>query len=482
VTTAVCWLIAVGGMALVALLGPSAAVRSIPGGSGWPPYSLSVHPPTGLVFTIEVLAVAAGAVAAWRMQTAARQDRGPGPRRLQAAGFLAAAVLTLLPPAGSEDLLSYLAYGQESRAGINPYLLGPQSPGVPQDALTRAVEFPWQFTPSVYGPAFTRISTVVAHLAHGDGHIAATLVRLLLTGAFVVTGVLLFALSPTVRDRRRAVALWSANPLMLFALVAGAHVDVLVVALLTAALALVGRSPLAAGVLAGLAATVKLNGLIVLPGLLWAVRARRRTVLAVLLGAAAVALTWYATTPGVFTQLRHISQYTTPAMPWRAVRWLLEPLLGPATARSFVPTLAGIVGLVLVALLFRRGLPAATGTPTGRAAAVTATFAVGYLLTAPYVLPWYDALAWAPLVLAGASVLDRLVLVHTTALTYALLPGRQVPLPEVVDLTVRAMHSVVSPVVLLVVAVVAFRAALRRPQPAPLTGRSGRIRGLEDWG
>jgi hypothetical protein len=464
--TLACWLFSVVGMIGVALLGPSAAVARIPGGGGWPPYSLSVAPPTGVVFTIEVLAVLAGAIAAWRLQTSARRGRGPDPRRLQAAGFLAAAVFTLLPPAGSEDLLSYLAYGQESAGGVNPYLLGPQSPGVPQDALTSAVEYPWQTTPSVYGPVFTRISAVIAQVAHGDGHIAATLMRLLITGAFVVTGVILFALSGTDQERRRAVALWSANPLMLFALVAGAHVDVLVVAVMMAALALVQRSALAAGVLVGLTATLKLNGLIVLPALLWAVRARRRAALTVLVGAAAVALPWYAATHGVFTQLGHVSRFTTPAAPWRVVRLLLGPMLGAATARSLVPPIAGLVGLLLVVLLFRRGLPAATGTATGRAAAITATFAVGYLLTAPYVLPWYDALAWAPLALAGASVLDRLLLLHTTALTFAMLPGRQVPLPEVVDLAGRAFHSVVSPVVLLVLIVIAVRVALRRPQPA----------------
>jgi alpha-1,6-mannosyltransferase len=464
--TLACWLVSVVAMLAVALLGPSAAVAHIPGGSGWPPYSLSASPPAGVVLSLEVLAVLAGAVAAWRLQTAARQDRGPDPRRLQAGGFLAAAVFTLLPPAGSEDLLSYLAYGQEGAAGVNPYLLGPQSPGVLQDAITRAVDYPWQTTPSVYGPVFTRVSTAIAHLAHGDGHIAATLMRALLTGAFVVTGVLLLALSRTDRGRRRVVALWSANPLMLFALVAGAHIDVLVVAALVAAVALVGRLPLAAGALAGLTVTLKLNGLIVLPGLLWAVRERRRAVLAVLLGTTAVALPWYAVTHGVFARLRHVSQFTTPAAPWRVVRSLVEPVLGAATARAFVPPLAGVVGLVLVALLFRRGLPAATGTPAGRAAAVTATFAVGYLLTAPYVLPWYDALAWAPLALAGASVLDRLLLFHTAALTLALLPGRQIPLPGVVNLAAQAFHSVLSPVVLLVLMVVAVRVALRPPRPA----------------
>jgi hypothetical protein len=468
VITILCWLVSVGGIALVAVLGPSAAVARIPGGSGWPPYSLSVAPPTGVVFAVEIVAVAAGAVATWRLLGRPRRERGTDPRRLQTAGFLAAAGLTLLPPAGSEDLLSYLAYGQEAADGVNPYTHGPESTGVVQDAITSAVEPPWQKTPSVYGPVFTRLSAAVAHLAHGDGHIAATLTRLVLLAAFVGTGLVLSRLARSEAARRRAVVLWSANPLMLSALVAGAHVDVLLTAAVVCAVALVGRSPLAAGALAGLAATVKLTGVIVLPGLLWAVRARRRGVLAVVLGAVAVALPWYAATPDVLHQVRRVGQYATPAAPWQAVRTLLQPVLGVVGARTITPLLAGAVGLALIALLFRRGLPAATGPgPVRRAAAVTATFSVGWLLTAPYVLPWYDALAWATLALVGASVLDRVMVLHTTALTYALLPGREIPLPPAVEGASQVLHSVVSPIVLVVLLVVVVRTALRRP-PAQL--------------
>ena len=63
------------GMLTVAALGPSAAVPTIPGSAGWPPYSLDAHPPAGLVYSIQMVAVLAGAIAAWRLMTAARQDR-----------------------------------------------------------------------------------------------------------------------------------------------------------------------------------------------------------------------------------------------------------------------------------------------------------------------------------------------------------------------------------------------------------------------
>jgi hypothetical protein len=466
VITVLCWLVSVAGLALVALLGTSSAVAPIPGGGGWPPYSLSVAPPAGVVFTIEVVALACGAVAAWRLLDWARAERGGWPaRRVAIPGFLAAAGFTLLPPAGSEDLLSYLAYGSEANSGINPFTHGPQSAGVPQTPLTRAVEPPWQQTPSVYGPVFTRISTAVVRLAHGDGHAAATLMRLVMLGSFVLVALLLHRLTRSEPARRRAVALWTANPLVLSALIAGAHVDVLLAAAVVCAIALVGRSALGSGVLAALAAAVKLTGVIVLPGLLWAVRRRRRSLLAVLVGAGAVGLPLYLATSGVLHQIRHVGQYTTPAAPWRVVRSLLEPLLGVGQARAIIPLLAAVVGLALVGLLFRRGLPAATGTSRVQVAgAVTATFSIGWLLTAPYVLPWYDAMGWATLALVGASVLDRALVVHATALSYALLPGREIPLPAVVDVASTVLHNVVSPLALLAVLVVVVRTALRRPR------------------
>jgi hypothetical protein len=461
VITAACWLLSVVGILTVAVLGASAAVPAVPGSTHWPPYSLSVGSHDGVVYAIEGMAAVAGGVAMWRLLTALQRGWKADPRWLLAAGFLAAGVMTLLPPVGSSDVKSYVAYGQEAAEGVNPYTSGPQSPGVPQNAITEAVDPPWQTTPTVYGPVFTRISTAIATLAHGDGHIAVTLTRLLLTAAFIVTGVLVHALSRTDGERRRAAVLWSANPLLLLTLVAAAHLDALVAAALVCSLALVRRFPLAAGAMIGLAATIKLTGLIGLPGVVWAARQRVRRSVLVVVGACAFAVPWFLATPGVFTELSRASHFATSAAPWRVVSSLIQPTLGYTAARSVIGIAADVAALALIALLLRRGLPPATDTTEGRAAAMTAAFAVGWLLTAPYVLPWYDALAWAPLTLACASFLDRVLLVHTTALVVAFLPGRDVLLSGAADLTSRVLHSGLSPALLTVLVVVAARLAFR---------------------
>jgi hypothetical protein len=461
VITPACWLLSVAGILTVAVLGASAAVPPVPGDTHWPPYSLSVGPADSFVYAIEGIAAVAGAVAMWRLLTALRQDWDVDPRWLHAAGFLVAGVMTLLPPVASGDIKSYIAYGQQDVSGVNPYTTGPQSSGVPQDAITRSVESPWQTMPTVYGPVFTRISSAIASVAHGDGHLAVTLTRLLLTGAFVLSGILLHALCGTAAGRRRAAVLWSANPLLLSTLVAGAHLDALVAATLLCSIALVRRSPLAAGAAVGLAATLKVTGLVALPGVVWAARQRRRGSVLVVLGACAVAVPWMVVTSGVLTGLSRASRFATPAAPWRVMSSLIEPALGHTAARSLMEALAGAVGLALIALLLRRGLPPAADTPVGRAAAITAAFAIGWLLTTPYVLPWYDALAWAPLALVGASFLDRVLLVHTTALVAAFLPGRDVPLAEGADLVNRVVHSGLSPAALAVLIVVTARLAVR---------------------
>jgi alpha-1,6-mannosyltransferase len=469
-----CWLASVVAMLLVAALGPSAAVPDIPGSGRWPPYSLAAGPPAGLVFALEGLAIVAGAVAAWRMLAPSPGGRDVDPRWLYAGGCVAALVLTFLPPIGG-DITNYLAYGHEAAGGINPYTHGPQSPGVPQSPLTQAVDPPWQTTPSVYGPAFTGLSAVIARAAP-DGHLAVTATRAVFAAAFVLTGLVLWAVCRTDAGRRRAAAAFTANPLVLFTLIAAAHVDVLVAAAVVGSLALVRRLPLAAGALLGLGAMVKVTALLALPGLLWVVLGRRRSWPAVLLGVAVVAVPWLAATPEVLTQLRAASRFTTPAAPWRVVAWLLQHLLGHDAARSVVGVLATGVGLAVIVLLLRRGLPPSEDTAVARAAAVTAAIALGWLLTAPYVLPWYDALAWAPLALVGASFLDRVLVVHTAVLAIAFLPGRDLPLAGVLDGVHRVLHSGLSPLVLAVLVVVTVRLALRH-RPAGV-----HVAALEHWG
>jgi hypothetical protein len=98
-------------------------------------------------------------------------------------------------------------------------------------------------------------------------------------------------------------------------------------------------------------------------------------------------------------------------------------------------------------------------TETARAAVV---LSAAWVLTAPYALPWYDALVWAPLALAGASWLDGVLLVRLLTLAVAYVPGRVVGLSPGVEAVTLAVRSWFAPLVAVGILVAVVRRT-RRP-------------------
>ena len=86
-------------------------------------------------------------------------------RAVLVAGLLAATALTLVPPFGSSDHLSYAAYGRMLVTGHNPYTTTPAQLAALGDPVARAVQ-DWSGSPSVYGPLATAIQAL-ASLAGG---------------------------------------------------------------------------------------------------------------------------------------------------------------------------------------------------------------------------------------------------------------------------------------------------------------------------
>jgi hypothetical protein len=191
--------------------------------------------------------------------------------------------------------------------------------------------------------------------------------------------------------------------------------------------------------------------------------------------------------------------YVSIGSPWRAARSGLRLLVGEGDAGSLVR--AGAVALaVLLLILFARPLRdlarAATGDPAAGTAAprtpVTGAqltvlagascFVLGFawLAAGPYVLPWYDGLAWALLALLPWAplpwaALDWLVLVRTAALAFGYLPARGIALPADLGWLQSVVRTVVTPLALLAVTVVLL--LLLRPRTArPATGPTTRRR------
>jgi hypothetical protein len=93
---------------------------------------------------------------------------------------------------------------------------------------------------------------------------------------------------------------------------------------------------------------------------------------------------------------------------------------------------------------------------------------LAWLLAWPYVLPWYDGLAWALLPLVAASSLDWLLLARTAALGFGYLPARAagVVIPPGLGWLQSVVRTGVTPAILAIV-IVWLIVSLRRP------GRAG---------
>jgi hypothetical protein len=448
-------------IAASALLGPSATEAPLGGNDNGatPPWHFDSAPPAWLVSALLAVSVLCAVTALWAGLSGRWR---PSPRRLVAAGVLAASTLAFLPPIGSADPLSYAAYGRMVTTSHDPWTTTPAQLAT-SDPVERAVEVPWQHTPSVYGPIATAEQAAAAKIAGAD--VALTVLLLDLVGAvvFVAAGLLLQRMSTTDASKLRAALLWTANPLLWLQLLAGAHLDVLSAAAVLAAVAVAARSRLAAGALAGVAASIKAPAGLVWVALIWAARRSRRSVVELTVGAVAVAGTGYAVAgTAALRQLSHASHMVSLATPWRPLADLTDPAFGHGASRQLIGALAIVLFVAVILALNRVNADVRSGSPAAMALALT----LAYVLSAPYSLPWYDAVPWVLIPLLAASWVDALLVIHTGVLSLAYIPGRAaVSLTGTMHALAFGMRDVVSPALLiallLVLAVASTRHAAR---------------------
>ena len=231
----------VAGTFAVAVAGPSVMEPALPGRPGQPPWSFGLHPSPYLAVGLTAAALAAGTLGLVLVLRAIRGGWSVPARAVLVAGLLAAVALTLVPPFGSSDHLSYAAYGRMLVTGHNPYTTTPAQLAALGDPVARAVQ-DWSRSPSVYGPLATAIQAL-ASLAGGTSvRLTVFVLGLANLAAFAGTALLLHRM--TRRNpvwQLRAAFLWAANPLLLQVLVAGAHVDSQAVVFGVAAVAVMSR-------------------------------------------------------------------------------------------------------------------------------------------------------------------------------------------------------------------------------------------------
>ena len=402
-----------------------------------------------LVTVLMWISAGAGGASLFCGLAALRRGWQPPARLLLAAGLAAAASLLLVPPLGNGDIGSYAAYGRLVELGESPYENVPAA--FASDPVVGAVEPPWQDQASVYGPVATLLQYGAAHLG-GDSR-EAVLRLLALTAALGFAGVAL-GLHRWSAHRARAQLLWTCNPLLLLHLVASAHVDVFVAAVLL--VSVTGRpTALRRGLALGAAIGIKITaGLSVAALVLAGPKRSWRPVL----GAALVAGAGYLAVGGIsaLQPVLEARSRVSGGTPWRWVTSGLEQVLPVGLARALVGLGVVVLALALIRVL-RRDLPAAE--PFVRASAMVW---LAYLFAAGYQLAWYDSVGFVFLALLSASRWDGLLVAHSLVLTLAYLPGRVVPLPESLDAVLPIVRSVACPAVLLVL----WWCALRRPANA----------------
>ena len=303
-------------------------------------------------------------------------------------------LIALAPPLLSTDVFSYGAYGRmDAIYKLNPYLHGPnaiQGPNSPySDPWVPLIGSQWTSTPTAYGPLFTALSYVMAHLTIGT---AALVYKCIAVGAS------LLAIAGTGRaagrlgvDRMRAVTLIGLNPVLLVYAVGGSHNDLIMIAALVWSLvALVGRRAWAGGGLIIVAIAVKLTAGIVLPFALVKPRepgeeGRSSTLL---IGAGVALVLVLAFTAALFGASPLQLLNTLAVIQGHGGKQSIPGII----AYGFgLGTLSRVVTGALAACLVVCVLALLHAVRSGRIDWITATgwAIVGLLLTTTFLLPWY---------------------------------------------------------------------------------------------
>ncbi len=366
---------------------------------------------------------------------AVRRGARPSIRTLLFAAAAVVAILTVLPPVGSTDSLDYMAFGRMVVLGHSPYVMVPWDLTHIHDAVGKSIPWEWGRIPSTYGPAATVEQYVAARLG---GTSAARIVFWLKFGNALAFGAVAYVADRLLRHdaaaRLRAHLLWTINPLLIWQLIAAAHLDVLAAAAGLVGLVLATGWPampaagqerlgrvLAGGMLVGVAADIKITYALFGLGLAWGFRRSAAACVVAGSGMLAVLLPsygWFGT-PAIEAVVNRGNRTTADNF----YQLFARP-------DGYVMTHIGVIACVVgvgVAIVALSRLPIrATAQP---AIFVALGLSTAWLFTWQYQLPSYEAMIICLLILVPACWLDWLVVIRLTAATVALMPGTPIAPP-----------------------------------------------------
>jgi hypothetical protein len=415
--------VSMGLIGAVSLLGPSAAVPPMPSAFPWPLFYLHGQPSVRLVTWSLWLAVLAAAVGLITGLSAVRRGWRPQPQLLIAGSLIAVLGLMLLPPIGSTDLQDDAVYGRIAATGHSPYQMTPQEFTQTGDPVAAFRAMIWQRDPSPYGPLMTVAQEAAAELSGDSGTRIMFWLKVWNALAFLIVALALDRLLRSDPTRRtRAHLLWTANPLMLLAVMAGGHNDVLGAVFGVLALAAFRRADfmngLLAGVLVGVAIVLKAPFALMGLGLAIAAIRSPRALAGLALGATAAVAPSYALAGklAITAVLSEAGRAFSSYQPWQLVVRLAPSL----STLSRTDTVALAATLVLAAFLLWQMPRGPAEFPAVRPAL---TLILAWLMLSPQQWTWYDVMIFPLLALMPATRLDLIALARAAVTAIGQLPG-----------------------------------------------------------
>jgi len=429
-------------MIVISAAGPNVSVPAMRRASG-PPWWHALHLTATFVTVSLWAAMALGCAGVIAGLVAVARGARPPARPIIAAAFLAVVVLTVLPPAGSTDSISYAASGRTAVIGQSPYVMTPLQLRRSGDSVGRQIPFgeipsSWTNTVSVYGPVATAAEWAAAEL--GGTSLARITFWLKLEEA-VAFGAVILALDRMLRSdpemRLRAHLLWSVNPLLLWEIVASGHIDglaavfgLLGVVALRARSPETGRSPhgersphgqigiggaVLAGLLIGVATGTKVEYALFGLAVAWACRRSLKALAGAAAGFLVVVVPSYlaAGTPAIKVLVTR-----SPGITWDTMYQLFwRPVLGYTqfSVSSVPPHLELIAYLLFAAVALVALLRFPDRVPGLPAVAPALALGLAWLFVTGFQRPWYDVMAVSLLALYPASKLDWVVLIRLLA-------------------------------------------------------------------
>ncbi len=409
--------------------GPSVSVPSLTHPAAGPPWWHGLHLRASVVlFSLWAAAVIAAAGVAAGLVAVSRGARPPV-KPLLVCVFGVMAIFTVLPPGGSTDTVSYAIDGSMVVAGHSPYVMTPKQFLATGAQIARGSPTIWQNSLSDYGPLATATEWAAAEL--GGTSLARITFWLKVWTALAFGAVVLlldWLLRPDPAMRLRAHLLWSANPLLLWLIVAGGHIDGVAIAFGLAGLAMLhvprpgtdpGADPglgraLLAGLLIGAAIAVKSPYALFALAAAWALRRHLASLAALAVGGLiALAPAYLVSGRAAVTALVNRGSEVT----WDNLYQICLRAVGITNpVPAHLVTIAALLCVAVAVLVWLR-LPSRAPTlpaVTLSLPAVTPALALSLAWTFmwPFQRPWYDVMIIALLVLYPASRLDWVVLLR----------------------------------------------------------------------